>query len=376
MKHFTLALLLTTCTLSAQTDTFVKKVIRKFNFQPNCIALNKDNTLMVIGGENEKVVRYNLTTNKITNVLDAHYQPVTDVKFSNVHEGFYSIGDRSIKLWMPDEEKPKIVYTGKHTNITDWATTPEEDFFVISSYEKKIRFWYSESEDVPTIITTSQKKSIISVAVTDNKKTIATGSLDSTIELWDVESQNRKLKILAHSQPVCCLKFIEGGKYLLSASHDGYAKLWNTKTSENIIVYKGQGQAINAISISPNGKYMLAGTWDGIICLFAIPTGDLIFKFIHHKAPVWDLCWNNTGDGFYSCDKVGELVEWSVPKAIFVNFYFSKEINEKLNASKLFAPKSKDESRNTYKERQEKADNFKQEIIDKYYLQVLDKMVF
>ncbi|TLX74634.1 WD40 repeat domain-containing protein [Labilibacter sediminis] len=375
MKNIIFTLLLVTTSLTAQKADDLKKVIHTFKFQPNCIAINKSDTELLIGGENEKVIRFNLTNSKVIQEINAHYQPLANVKYSNIHDGFYTVGDRSFKLWMTGEEKPKIIYTGSHTNITDWATTPDEDVFVGGSYGKNFRFWVPSKNAEPTEIKTSQKKSVISVAVSNNKKTIAAGSLDSTIELWDIATQTRKLKILAHDQPVGCLEFIKGGKYLLSASHDGYAKLWDAETGNNIRVFNGQAQSINAISISPDNRFLLAGTWDGFICLFAISTGDLIYKFHHHKAPVWDLTWSNKGDGFYSCDKEGELVRWTVTKELVVNYYFSEDINNELKDNRLFAPKRKQESKDDYKTRQKKAMDFKQELIDRYYKQVLEMIV-
>ncbi len=374
MRHNTavLFLFILLLPLKAQNKNDLYEVIQKFDFQPNCISINNDNTKMLIGGENEKVYLLDLNNNKVENEWNAHYQPVINVYFSKIDNGFYTVGDRSFKFWQFNTEEPDKIYTGTHTNVTDWTFSKDEELFVAGSYEKRFRVWQKGQFEEPLTIETTQKKNIISVAISPDKKSVAAGSLDSTIELWDITTQKKKTKILAHSGPVCCLSFIKNGKYLISSSHDGYAKLWNSETGDNIKNYPGKGQAINAIAVSPDEKFLLAGTWDGFICLFAIATGDLIYQFNYHTSPVWDLCWNKEGNGFYSCEKNGDLVNWKIPKQLYVEHFYGKEFEEEISNNKMFSPKRKNESRDDYKRREVRAEKAKKEIIDKYYKLILN----
>ncbi len=378
MRHFPIIfslLLLLIPSLKAQKDNNIVNVIQKLDFQPNCISINSDNSKILIGGENEKAYILDLSNNKITTELNAHYQPVVNVYFSTISDGFYTVGDRSFKYWKNGAENPETIYTGSHTNFTDWTISKDEELFAGASYSKKFWVWHKGQVKDAVSIETTLTKNIISVALSPDKNTVAAGSLDSSIELWDINKQQRKVKILAHSGPVSCLSFINNGKYLISASHDGYAKLWNSETGDNLKNYVSEGQAINTIAISPDGKFFLAGTWDGFICLFAIATGDKVCQFNHHTSPVWDVCWNKDGKHFYSCDKNGEIVEWTISKQIYVDHFYSKQFEEEIKNNKTFSPRRNNESRENYKKREERAVEKRVEIVNKYYQMAMDSLV-
>ncbi len=359
----------------SQKNEYLKEELLKLNFQPNSIDINKDNNKLLIGGENKMVMLYNLETKKNEIEIEAQYQPVVEVCFSNTYDGFYTVGDKSFKLWLYGNDQPEKLFKGSHTYITDIDMSAKEDIFIGGCFEKRFRLWKDTEIETPTEINTAQTKNVVSVAITKDGKKVAAGSVDSTIEIWDVATQKRTMKILAHNAPVCCLKFIQNGKYLLSASHDGYIKLWDTTTGENIKVYKPHSQPISEIDISPDEKLVLTAAYDNVIGLYNIASGDCIYQYQLHEAPVLDVQWNSKGDGLYSCDSQGNIYEWIVPKKVFVDYYFSKEMNDEIAINKIFQPRRKGESKDDFKTREEKADKFKKTLIDKYYNQYtqLDK---
>ncbi len=376
MRHvlFALFLVMISNTLLAQTDEYLKEVVTSFDFRTNCLDVNKDNTRLLIGGENETVTVVDLATKKTVFETVAHYQPVVEVRFSTQHDGFYTVGDRSFKLWLNGAEKAEKVFTGSHTSITDWDLTPEEDLFVGGAYEKKFRVWDAIALTTPQTIETTQSKNVISIAVSTNGKLIACGSLDHTIELWTGDSLTQLRTFEAHAEPVCCLDFVSNDSQLISASHDGFAKLWEVKTGKLLRQYGGHTKAINAIAISPNGRYLLTASYDHTIGLYAIATGERIYRYTQHEAPVLDVKWTSTGDEFYACDKVGQITRWAVPKKVFVDFYFGADINRDVKANPLFQPRRKGESKADYKEREAQAEACHQELIASYYQKYLEML--
>ncbi len=353
--------------INSQKNKYLKEELLKLNFQPNSIDINKYNNKLLIGGENKMVVLYNLETRKTEFEIEAQYQPVEEVCFSNIYDGFYTVGDKSFKLWLYGNDQPEKLFKGSHTYITDIDMSAKEDIFIGGCFEKRFRLWKDTEIETPTEINTAQTKNVVSVAITKDGEKVAAGSVDSTIEIWDVATQKRTMKILAHNAPVCCLKFIQNGKYLLSASHDGYIKLWDANTGENINVYKPHSQPISEIDISPDEKLVLTAAYDNVIGLYNIASGDCIYQYQLHEAPVLDVQWNSKGDGFYSCDNQGNICQWVVPKNVFVDYYFSKEMNDEIANNKIFQPRKKGESKDDYKSREEKAEKLKKALIDKYY---------
>ncbi|WP_066629580.1 WD40 repeat domain-containing protein [Labilibacter marinus] len=363
------AILLVATGSYAQEDEYLVKVVRESDYRTNCLDLNKDNTQLLIGGENKTVEILDLNTHKTVFQTEAHYQPLIDVKYSEVENTFYTIGDRSIKYWQVGAEKPTKIYTGTNTNITSWVCSPREDCFVASSYAKKYRYWDATELKAIKTVDTGHKKSIISIAMSSDKKYVATGALDTSIEIWENETAIKKHLLLAHSRPVSCLQFVSGNQYLISASHDGNGRLWDVQKGESVKLYLGHTKPISAIAVSPCGKYLLMASFDNTISLFNIATGDRLHNYKHHEFPVLDVVWKNNGDGFYACDKEGVITEWSVTKQVFVDYYYAKEMDAEMVESKLFVPRKKGESKDSYKSRLARANKFKNKLTEKYYLQ-------
>ncbi len=61
-------------------------------------------------------------------------------------------------------------------------------------------------------------KSVNSIAFSPDGKYLASGSADSTIKLWSVESQNEVITLQGHCYPVLSVAFSPDGKYLASCS--------------------------------------------------------------------------------------------------------------------------------------------------------------
>ena len=76
---------------------------------------------------------------------------------------------------------------------------------------------------------------ILSIAFSPDGKTLASGSVDATIMLWDVEKgQSIGDQPLLGSAPVTCVAFSPDGKTLASGSVDTTIFLWDVEKRQSI----------------------------------------------------------------------------------------------------------------------------------------------
>lgn len=99
-----------------------------------------------------------------------------------------------------------------------------------------------------------------------NCKTLASGSDDSTIILWDVETRQPIGQPLSgHS-----VAFSPDGKTLASGSKASTIILWDVETRQPIgqLLISGYSASVLSVAFSPDGRALASGSWDGAIILW------------------------------------------------------------------------------------------------------------
>ena len=66
-----------------------------------------------------------------------------------------------------------------------------------------------------------------SVSAAPDGRHVVTGSEDTTIRLWDLQSTQQVNVMRLHTSPVQSVKFIPGSSFLVSCSNDRDVRIWN-----------------------------------------------------------------------------------------------------------------------------------------------------
>lgn len=93
---------------------------------------------------------------------------------------------------------------------------------------------------------------------------LASGSMDTTIKIWDLTQGKCCLTIAKHAHPVTALIFSAQGDTLVSGAHERLCQ-WNVKDGELLRTFKHEG-GINYLSWNNDGK-LAAGYSDHSICV-------------------------------------------------------------------------------------------------------------
>jgi dynein assembly factor with WDR repeat domains 1 len=85
------------------------------------------------------------------------------------------------------------------------------------------------------------------VAFDPHKNFLATGSMDQTCKLWDLETGKEHSTLKGHEGEIVSLNFNNDGDKILTGSFDGtaivhffsYRQIWDTRTGEPIHLLQG-----------------------------------------------------------------------------------------------------------------------------------------
>jgi WD40 repeat protein len=177
-----------------------------------------------------------------------------------------------------------------------------------------------------------QTVSDLSAAVfSDDGAFILTGTPDSRIDVWNVETEELVLAFRAgsgvvsgtHTGRITALDFSPDGRNVLSGSDDKVAIVWDTQRAEQIRTFPLEGNRVNAVAFSPDGRTIISGSTSTATSASPLPinitgemrswdveTGRTIQEFRGHEQQVFSIAYSPDGSKILSGDGGGSIILW------------------------------------------------------------------
>lgn len=369
MKTIAIFLFLISGCLFITAQTFIdQKPFKQFKKQTGAIealAFQSDGKVLASGSEDKTCVLFSFPDGQVLKTLTGFLGPVRAI-FYTPNDKFLCVGgDRTVKIYKTTGDYINT-YTGPATYIWSLSFNQDLNQIVCGSYDKNLRIIDFASGKISYSLM-GHLKNALAVAYSPNGKLIASGSLDQTIKLWDTQTKKETLTLKGHGGNIYAVLFSSNSDLLFSASNDNSIRVWDIKTGETIHHLMGHEKGISSIALSPDQNYLISGSYDGTVRLWDWLNEECIGTFDHQASDVNTVTFNPEGTMFASGTSDNTIRIWELKPEIFVDHYYEKELKSEIGQSSLFQPKGKDENKSDYKLRQEKANNFRNTLIQKYY---------
>jgi guanine nucleotide-binding protein subunit beta-2-like 1 protein len=241
-------------------------------------------------------------------VLKGHNGWVTCIATSAENPDMILSGsrDKTIMIWNITKESesnygvPRRSLTGHGHFVQDIVISSDGQFALSGSWDSTLRLWDLNS-GTTTRRFVGHTKDVLSVAFSADNRQIVSGSRDRTIKLWNTLGECKyTIEEQGHSEWVSCVRFSPNTQnpIIVSGGWDKVVKVWNLtncKLRNNLVGHVGY---INTVTVSPDGSLCASGGKDGTARLwdlnegkrlYTLEAGDIINALVFSPTRYW-LC--------------------------------------------------------------------------------------
>ncbi|KAF9919066.1 hypothetical protein BX616_002119 [Lobosporangium transversale] len=250
-------------------------------------SLQFDHHHIVVGCDNRRIQIFETTTGRLLRTLQGHMGGVWALEFvkgvgASDEKILVSGGcDREVRVWDMDTGKCRFVMSGHNGTIR-----------CLKLHQLSISQSTDQQSDTNDTNRIDSKHLYRHIAIT--------GSRDSTLRVWDIQTGQNLFLLQGHTDSVRCIEV--HGDILVSGSYDCTARVWSLKTGECLLHLQGHFQQIYSIAF--NGEYIITGSLDSTCRLWSPITGQCLATLQGHTQLVGQLqlsgdsLMTGGGDGF------------------------------------------------------------------------------
>jgi platelet-activating factor acetylhydrolase IB subunit alpha len=144
---------------------------------------------------------------------------------------------------------------------------------------------------------TGHRAAITAVVTHPIYSIVASGSEDTTIRIWDSETNQYERTLKGHTGAITYLSFDSKGLFLASCSTDMSAKIWDMNTYACVKTMKGHDHTISCVHFYSNDEQLVTCSRDSTIKFWEVSSGYCTKTFTGHND--WVKTFSISLDGEY-----------------------------------------------------------------------------
>jgi COMPASS component SWD3 len=312
--------------LRSRTEAFVRQALQKFvSYQLfECIRTLKTGTNVAISPEGTrtaslhgKIIRIcDLDTGEILYTVDKYPRAQETFVLCQETEVFVRSRNtpkhRALEIWQGGELRHTSL--GHEAEITAIVISPDSRVIATGSADTTLKIWNLETGKLICTLGShltwgAHKQRIVSLAFSPIAQTLASSSSDGTIKLWNLRSRECSQTIKGYAN---YLAFSPDGQTLAAGGWDRNIQLRQLSNPDSQITLSGHFNSINAIAFSPDGRTVVSASADGNIKFWNASTGEHIHTLCGHQNSVTCLTFSSDGETIISGSLDKTVKIWGV----------------------------------------------------------------
>jgi WD repeat-containing protein 48 len=218
--------------------------------------------------------------------------------------------DITVKVWRPTEDK--AIDIGKHNDYVKCLASPSShsDWVASGGLDHTIRVWDLNGAGEKLSINTSEdgdKGSIYALSVRGS--IMASGGPDSILRLWDPKSGKIITKFVGHTDNVRDILINEAADVVMTASSDQTIKIWSMAAGRCVSTLTMHNDSVWSLySDHPQLSVFYSGDRSGMIAKTDIRDTGLSLAIAHEHGGVTKII--SDGDSIWSATSSSSINRW------------------------------------------------------------------
>ncbi|MHC0067053.1 WD40 domain-containing protein [Nostoc sp. UIC 10890] len=310
------------------------RTLPDYNSHIWAVAFSPNGQILATGSEDKTVKLWDIVRGECLQTLHEHSDRVWLVAFNPDGQTLMSASEsQTMKLWDIHTGKCLRTLEGYSNWVLSVAFSPDGQILASSSEDQTVRLWdiatgkclrtlQGHTNLVSSVTFDSQNIDVRKVGkrVTLDEETrklqksqiLASGSDDTTVKLWNVNTGECFQTLWGHSSWVNSVTFSPDGRILASGSSDQTVKLWDWHTGECLHTLEGHIQKVKTIAFSSQGTKLASGSDDNTIKLWDVSTGICLQTFQGHDDWVLSIVFSPCADILASASGDQMIKLWDV----------------------------------------------------------------
>ena len=277
------------------------------------VAFVPDGTILVSGGQDDKVRLWDLATGRESAVLN-HAGVVRCLAVSPDGKLLTTgCSDGKVRLWnIVTRQEIRSFPCDQDTHTGAVAFSPDGHMLATGGRDGKISLWDWERNSLITTLPAPDQ--IGSLVFSPDGKTLASASGfrgDHAIWLWDMDTRRARKRLPVNTRSVHSLAYSPDGKLLASGNWDKTVSLWNAVTLETMPDLAGHQAWVSSVAFSPDGRILATGSADQTVKLWEVGTWRLTGTLKGHLYEIWTVAFSPDGQSLATGSKDGGVKLWS-----------------------------------------------------------------
>jgi WD40 repeat protein len=236
---------------------------------------------VIAGGTDRHICLWDAATGQTRQLLEDPEEPTTVLAFAPDAATLASGGSAALPVWLhrvADGEPVLLIPDPlQHCTVSALAFHPHRpllavggiDWLATGGSDGAVALWdISTRAEVATFF-----GGTTAVAFDPAGKRLACASLDRSIQVYDVDSEQLIVELMGHEGAASCVAWSPDGSLLASGGEDRTVRLWDPATGDELAARELDTQ-VQALSFAPDGQQLFTG--NGNTTCYAIALDELL----------------------------------------------------------------------------------------------------